>query len=101
MLTGQTKDNERRIFELIKDKQDLDKKVRENVILIQDLVDERDKFKRITSEKEDEIVELGLEVKNWRGTNTDLKLIEEKTEQFLGDMKHVLEEIKHKSKPQL
>ena len=59
MLTGQTKDNERRIYDLIRDKQDLDKKVRENVTLIQDLVEERDKFKHLSSAKEDEVHELG------------------------------------------
>lgn len=89
MLSGQTKDNERRIFELVRDKQDLDKKIRENLTLIRDLVEERDKYKRMVGEKEEEIIDLGMQVKKWRSTNTELKLIEEKVEQFLTDMRHV------------
>ena len=60
MLSGQTKDNERRIFELVRDKQDLDKKIRENLTLIRDLVEERDKYKRMVGEKEEEIIDLGM-----------------------------------------
>ena len=39
----------------MRDKQDQEKKVRENVVLIRDLVDERDKYKAIVSQKDDEI----------------------------------------------
>ena len=91
MLTSQNKDCERRIFNLIKEKQDQDKKIRENVILIRDLVEERDKFKQAVSDKEDEIVELGMQVKQWRSSNTDLKLIEEKVEHFLNEMKQLIQ----------
>lgn len=76
---------------MIRDKQDLDKKVRENVILIQDLVAERDKYKHLVDDKEEEIVDLGMQVKQWRSSNTDLKLIEEKVDGFLADIKHVTE----------
>jgi len=99
MLSGQTKDNERRIFDLIRDKQDLDKNIRENVMLIRDLVEERDKFKHAVSDKEDEIVELAMQVKQWRSTNTDLKLIEEKVSQFLNEMKHVIQQNRYNAKP--
>ena len=58
--------------------------------MIRDLVEERDKFKRFVSEKDDEIQELALQVKSWRSTNTDLKLIEEKVGHFLNEVKHVL-----------
>ena len=59
ILSGQTKDNERRIFDLVKEKQDQDRKIYENVSVIQGLVEERDKYKRVSQEKEDEIQELG------------------------------------------
>ena len=39
----------------MRDKQYQEKKVRENVVLIRDLVDERDKYKAIVSQKDDEI----------------------------------------------
>ena len=84
---------------MIRDKQDLDKKIRENVILIRDLVEERDKFKHSVSEKEDEIVELAIQVKQWRSANTDLKLIEEKVDHFLNEMKHVIQQNRKNSKP--
>lgn len=99
MLTSQNKDCERRIFDLIRDKQDQDKKIRENVILIRDLVEERDKFKHAVSDKEDEIVELGMQVKQWRSNNTDLKLIEEKVEHFLNEMKQLIQQNRKNSKP--
>ena len=99
MLSGQTKDNERRIFELVRDKQDQDKKVRENVVLIRDLVEERDKYKRIVSEKEEDICDLGMQVNKWRSTNTDLKLIEEKVDLFLNDLRHVIDQNRHNAKP--
>ena len=99
MLTSQNKDCERRIFDLIREKQDQDKKIRENVILIRDLVEERDKFKHAVSDKEDEIVELGMQVKQWRSNNTDLKLIEEKVEHFLNEMKQLIQQNRKNSKP--
>ena len=101
ILSGQTKDNERRIFDLMREKQDCEKKVRENAIVIRDLAEERDKFKRIVAEKDEEIADLSLQVKNWRSSNTDLKLIEEKVEVFVSDLMHVLKEFRHSAKPQL
>ena len=48
---------------MVREKQDNERKIRENVTVIRDLVEERDKFKRAVSEKEDEISELSLQVK--------------------------------------
>ena len=59
--------------------------------MIKDLVDERDKFKIIVSDKEDEVCDLSGQVKTWRSSNTDLKLIEEKVDQFLKDLRHVIQ----------
>ena len=58
LLSGQTKDNERRIFDLVKDKQEQERMIRENAITIRELVEERDKYKRIVGEKEDEVIDL-------------------------------------------
>ena len=99
LLSGQTKDNERRIFDLVRDKQDHEKKVRENVVLIRDLVEERDKYKAIVAQKDDEIQELGMQVSKWRSSNTDLKLIEEKVDHFLSDLRGVIEVNMHSAKP--
>ena len=99
LLSGQTKDNERRIFDLVRDKQDHEKKVRENVVLIRDLVEERDKYKAIVAQKDDEIQELGMQVSKWRSSNTDLKLIEEKVDHFLNDLRGVIEVNMHSAKP--
>ena len=43
----------------MREKQDGERKIRENAILVKDLVGERDQYKRIVSEKEEEIMELG------------------------------------------
>ena len=99
LLSGQTKDNERRIFDLVRDKQDHEKKVRENVVLIRDLVEERDKYKSIVAQKDDEVQELGIQVSRWRSSNTDLKLIEEKVDHFLNDLRGVIEVNNHNARP--
>ena len=99
LLSGQTKDNERRIFDLVRDKQDHEKKVRENVVLIRDLVEERDKYKSIVAQKYDKIQELGMQVSKWRSSNTDLKLIEEKVDHFLNDLRGVIEVNSHNARP--
>lgn len=71
------------------------------MLLIRDLVEERDKYKRIVSDKDDEIQDLSLQVNKWRSSNTDLKLIEEKVDHFLTEMRHVIEQNIHSAKPQL
>ena len=59
MLTGQAREGEKRIYELMKMRQDGDTKIRENATFIKDLVAERDKYKEMSQSKEDEILELG------------------------------------------
>ena len=73
--------------------------MRENVVLIRDLVEERDKYKRIVSEKEEEVQDLNIAVNRWRSTNTELKLIEEKVEHFLTDLRSVIEQNNYACKP--
>ena len=85
----------------MREKQDGERKIRENAILVKDLVAERDQYKRIVSEKEEEIMELGSQVSRWRSANTDLKLIEEKVDQFLTELRHVIDQNRHNAKPWL
>ena len=91
MLSGQARECEKRIYELTKQRQDQDTKIRENATFIQDLVSERDKYKGITENKEEEILELSEQMKGLRNTTTDLKLIEEKVDSFLQDIVLVIE----------
>ena len=67
--------------------------------MIRDLVEERDKYKSIVAQKDDEIQELGMQVSKWRSSNTDLKLIEEKVDHFLNDLRGVIEVNSHNAKP--
>ena len=53
------------------------------------------------SEKEEEIMELNSSVNKWRSANTDLKLIEEKVDQFLTELRHVIDQNRHNAKPWL
>lgn len=69
--------------------------------MIRDLVEERDKYKSIVAQKDDEIQELGMQVSKWRSSNTDLKLIEEKVDHFLNDLRGVIEVNNHNARPQL
>lgn len=75
--------------------------MRENAVVIRDLVEERDKYKHIVTDRDDEIEDLSLQVKTWRSSNTDLKLIEEKVEVFVSDIKQVLKEYRHNARPVL
>ena len=75
--------------------------MRENAVVIRDLVEERDKYKHIVTDRDDEIEDLSLQVKTWRSSNTDLKLIEEKVEVFVLDIKQVLKEYRHNARPVL
>lgn len=75
--------------------------MRENAVVIRDLVEERDKYKHIVTDRDDEIEDLSLQVKTWRSSNTDLKLIEEKVEVFISDIKQVLKEYRHNARPVL
>ena len=94
VLTGQARECEKRIYELTKQRQDGDTKIRENATFIQDLVSERDKYKELAQTKEEEILELSEQMKEMRNTNTDLQLIEEKVDSFLQDIVLVIEQIK-------
>ena len=67
--------------------------------MIRDLVEERDKYKSIVAQKDDEIQELGMQVSKWRSSNTDLKLIEEKVDHFLNDLRGVIEVNGHNARP--
>lgn len=67
--------------------------------MIRDLVEERDKYKSIVAQKDDEIQELGMQVSKWRSSNTDLKLIEEKVDHFLNDLRGVIEVNSHNARP--
>ena len=67
--------------------------------MIRDLVEERDKYKSIVAQKDDEIQELGMQVSKWRSSNTDLKLIEEKVDHFLNDLRGVIEVNNHNARP--
>ena len=67
--------------------------------MIRDLVEERDKYKSIVAQKDDEIQELGMQVSKLRSSNTDLKLIEEKVDHFLNDLRGVIEVNNHNARP--
>ena len=101
VLTGQARECEKRIYELTKQRQDGDTKIRENATFIQDLVSERDKYKELAQTKEEEILELSEQMKEMRNTNTDLQLIEEKVDSFLQDIVLVIEQIKRNLRQQL
>lgn len=101
VLTDKSKDDEKRIYNLIRDGQDLETKLRQNATVIRDLVEERDKFKHHVSELTDEIEDLNGQVTMWRSSNTELKLIEEKVECFLSEVKQVLKQHRHSARPVL
>ena len=101
LLSGQTREAEKRIYELTKQRQDGDAKIQQNASFIKDLVAERDKYKESSQAKEEEILELSEQIKEMRTTNTDLKLIEEKVDSFLQDIMLVIEQIKRKLRQQL
>ena len=46
-------------------------------------------------------MELGSQVSRWRSANTDLKLIEEKVDQFLTELRPVIDQNRHNAKPWL
>ena len=81
--------------------QDNERKVRENAILIKDLQADRDKYKELSVEKEEEIHELGVQIKVLRTSNTDLKLIEEKVDAFLQEITSEIEIHKRAARQQL
>ena len=91
VLSGQARESEKRIYELTKQRQDQDTKIRENATFIQDLVSERDKYKALSENKEEEILELSEQMKGLRNMNTDLRLIEEKVDGFLQEIMQVIE----------
>jgi chromosome segregation ATPase len=84
-LSCQTRDSERRIFDYVRQSQEADDKLRKNAILVKDMASERDKFKKLQEEKEQEIGDLAFELKVTRQKLTDLTLIEEKIVHFISD----------------
>ena len=85
-MFSQARESEKRIFELTKQRQDQDGKIRENAAFIRELVDARDQYKKSSEAKEEEILEMSDQIKALRTSYTDLKLIEEKVDTFLQDI---------------